>query len=218
MVSRLFSVALLVVFLVACGGVGWLGLRLLESRIAADVYRERLVELGESYERVRELYNAAVLETAVTELLVQDGSVQVSVRTAEGVLQTIPTPFNPERELYVDYVVLNDRLWIRRVFDEATAPDRGVVIDPKLVNVDWSDEGASHGKAAYRKLEPGRWVVTVTGDGALGLARRDGAETIALSGPPPVRKYPQIHETVDEELTRLGARDVFEVLFRRNGN
>ena len=214
MISRVLSVVLLVVL----GSVGWLGFRLLESRIAADVYRQRLVELGQSYERVRELYNEAVLETAVTELLVKDGSVQVSIRTAEGVLETIPTPFDPERELYVDYVVLNDRLWIRRVFDESTAPDRGVVIDPKLVNVDWSDEGASHGKATYRKLEPGRWVVTVTGDGALGLARRDGAETIALSGPPPVRTYPQIHETVDEELARLGPRDVFEALFRDNGH
>ena len=214
MVSRILSVVLLV----ALGGVGWLGFRLLESRIAVDVYRQRLVELGESYERVRELYNEAVLETAVTELLVRDGSVQVSIRTVEGVVETIPTPFDPEREIYVDYVVLNDRLWIRRVFDEATAPDRGVVIDPRLVKVDWSDEGASHGKAAYRKLEPGRWVVTVTGDGALGLARRDGTETIALSAPPPVRNYPQIHETVAEELLRLGAVDVFEVLFRSNGN
>lgn len=214
MIARIVSVLLVVML----AGVGWLGFQLVQARVAADIYRDRLVELAQSYEQLRGQYNEAVLKTAVTELLVNEGQVDVTIRTAEGVIETIPTPFNPERELYVDYVVLNDRLWIRRVFDGETAPREGVVIDPALVHVDWRAEGASHGKAAYRQLEPGRWVVTVTGDGSLGLARRGTGETIALSGPPPVRDYPQIEESISQELTNLGPADVFRKLISSNGH
>lgn len=203
--------------LVALASGGWLGFRLLEARLAADIYRERLVELGESYEMLRERHNQAVLRTAVTELRVGEDAVEVSIRTAEGVLETIPTPYDPKHELYVDYVVLDDRLWIRRVFDEQTAPGEGVVIDPSLVSVDWNAEGAAHGKAAYRRLEPGRWVVTVTGDGSLGLARSHAGDAIALSGPPPVREYPQVEASVREALVDLGPREVFEKLFVDGG-
>lgn len=206
--NRLVGLLLIVVL----AGFGWQGFRLLEARVAADVYRERLAELVASYEELRTVYNEAVLRTAVTELLVEEGQVRVSIRTAEGVLETIPTPYDPERELYVDYVVLNDRLWIRRVFDENTAPDSGVVIDPKLVKVDWSAQGAAHGKATYRKLDPGRWIVTVTGDGSLGLARSPNGAPVALSSPPPVRDYPQVERSVQDALASLGPREVLEKL------
>ena len=208
MIARLLSLLLLLVL----GGTGWLGFRLLEARLAADVYRVRLAELVESYREVRAQYNEAVLATAVTELLVADGRIEVLIRTAEGVLETISTPFNPSRELYVDYVVLNDRLWIRRVFDEETPPGDGVVVDPALIKIDWQAEGASHGKAAYRQLDPGRWVVTVTGDGSLGLARREQGEEVTLSPPPPVREYPQIEDRVRRDILELGPRAIFEKL------
>lgn len=208
MIARLLSLLLLLVV----AGTGWLGFRLLEARLAADVYRERLAELAEAYEAVRTQYNEAVLATAVTELLVTEGSIEVSIRTAEGVLKTIPTPFDPSRELYVDYVVLNDRLWIRRVFDEETPPGDGVVVDPALVEIDWRADGASHGKATYRQLDPGRWVVTVTGDGSLGLARREEGEPVALSAPPPVREYPQIEDRVRSDILELGPRAILEKL------
>ncbi len=198
--------------IVVLAGFGWQGFRLLEARVAAEIYRERLTELVESYETLRSDYNEAVLRTAVTELWVADGSVEVTIRTAEGVLQTIPTPYDPERELYVDYVVLDDRLWIRRVFDEDTPPGSGVVIDPSLVKVDWHAKGALHGKAAYRKLDPGRWVVTVTGDGSLGLAPSTNGEPTELSGPPPVRDYPQVEKSVRDALAALGPREVLEKL------
>jgi len=198
--------------IVVLAGFGWQGFRLLEARVAAEIYRERLAELVEGYEKLRSDYNEAVLRTAVTELRVADGAVEVSIRTAQGVLQTIPTPYDPERELYVDYVVLDDRLWIRRVFDEDTPPGSGVVIDPSLVKVDWRAKGAAHGKAAYRKLDPGRWVVTVTGDGSLGLAPSTNGEPTELSGPPSVRDYPQVEESVRDALATLGPREVLEKL------
>jgi hypothetical protein len=112
----------------------------------------------------------------VTELVVEDGRLSVAIRDAGGAIRTIETPFDPSREIYVDFVVLDGRLWIRRVFDDRTPPEQGVLVDPALAEIDWSEERAAYGKATYRALGPGRWIVSVTGDGSLGLARsRDDA-------------------------------------------
>jgi hypothetical protein len=140
--------------LIAFAGLaGW---QLLRTGLAADVYRERLAQAVGDYEALRGQYNQAVRRTAVTELVVEDGRLSVVVRDAAGNLQTTPTPFDPAREIYVDFVVVGGRLWIRRVFDDRTPPEQGVLIDPALAQIDWSDEQAAHGKAAYRALGPGR--------------------------------------------------------------
>jgi hypothetical protein len=191
--------------------------RVLESQIAGDIYRERLAELELDYSLLRRQYNQVVRKTAVTELWVQDGLLSVTVRTADGATQTLPTPFDPAKEIYVDYVVLDGRLWIRRVFDQATPPDAGMLIDPKLSDVDWEADGASMGKAAYRELDEGRWVVTVTGDGSLGLAPSSEDETRELSAPPIIRDYAPVNEQVEAALRELGAAEIARTLARRLG-
>jgi len=103
------------------------------------------------------------------------------------VLREIPTSFNPEGEIYIDYVVVGGRLWIRRVFDAQTPPAEGLVIDPHVAEIDWSGDTVNVGKAVYRRLDEGRWVVTVTGNGSLGLAPAEG-DAPALTPPPIVRE------------------------------
>jgi len=191
--------------------------RVLESQIAGDIYRERLAELELDYSLLRRQYNQVVRKTAVTELWVQDGLLSVTVRTADGATQTLPTPFDPAKEIYVDYVVLDGRLWIRRVFDQATPPDAGMLIDPALSDVDWEADGASMGKAAYRELDEGRWVVTVTGDGSLGLAPSSEDEARELSAPPIIRDYAPVNEQVEAALRELGAAEIARTLARRLG-
>jgi hypothetical protein len=191
--------------------------RVLESQIAGDIYRERLAELELDYSLLRRQYNQVVRKTAVTELWVQDGLLSVTVRTADGATQTLPTPFDPAKEIYVDYVVLDGRLWIRRVFDQATPPDAGMLIDPELSDVDWEAEGASMGKAAYRELDEGRWVVTVTGDGSLGLAPASESEARELSAPPIIRDYAPVDEQVEAALRELDASEIARTLARRLG-
>jgi hypothetical protein len=100
--------------------------RLLEASLAADVYRERLAEMAADYETLRGRYNQAVRRTAVTELRVVDGKLTVVIRTADGELQALESPFDPSNEIYVDYVVMNGRLWIRRVFDAKPWPGEPV--------------------------------------------------------------------------------------------
>ncbi|MBW2272446.1 MAG: hypothetical protein JRG96_04185 [Deltaproteobacteria bacterium] len=208
MLGRIASLALIVVL----AGAGFMGFRLLATGLEARVYRARLEELGADYDALREQYNRAVRKTAVTELVVEDGKLAIAIRTGDGALQRFDTPFDPSKEIYVDYVVVGGRLWIRRIFDEDTAPGSGMMIDPRFVDVNWSDEDAHHGKAAYRELEEGVWVVSVTGDGSLGLARREEGETGDLAAAPPVRSYAPVEEEVEAALRDIEAGELLQGL------
>jgi hypothetical protein len=197
------------------GLVGLAGYQLLRAGLAADVYRARLAQAAQDYEALRGQYNRAVRRTAVSELLVEEGRLAVRIRDAGGEIRRIETPFDPAREIYVDFVVLDGRLWIRRVFDDRTPPEQAVLVDPELAEIDWSAHPQDHGKAAYRALGPGRWVVTVTGDGALALARAGDEPPVPLAPPPPVRSYEPIESTLDDALRELSPGELFWTLAAR---
>ena len=112
-------------------------------------------------------------------------------------------------------MVLDGRLWIRRVFDDRTPPEQGVLIDPALAQIDWNEEQTAYGKATYRALSPGRWVVSVTGDGSLGLARSPDDAPAELAPPPPVRDYEPIEAALDASLRELGPGEVLRALVQR---
>lgn len=208
MMNRITGIATLVLLAVT----GYAGYRLVEANLRADIYRDRLTALAADYDTLRATYNQAVRRTAVTELVVADGKLCVSIRNAEGLVKSIPTPFDPSGEIYVDYVVLDGRLWVRRVFDAKTPPSQGVLIDPKLAEVTWDDQGATHGKAVYRQLGEGRWIVSVTGDGSLGLARSNMSEPTDLTTTPAVRDYEPVDEQAKAEADRIGLSDVVKRL------
>jgi hypothetical protein len=165
---------------------GFLGYQLYQAGDA----RRQLEALSEEHRELTATFNEVVRRTAVTELVVEEGRLSVTVRDARGEIRTIPTPFDPQEEIYVDYLVINGRLWIRRVFDGQTPPAEGIVIDPALGDVDWNAGQAHQGKAVYRALNEGRWIISVTGDGSLGLARLEECEEADLTAAPPVRDYP----------------------------
>jgi len=194
------------------GLTGFAGYRLLRSDITAAVYRSRLEEVARDYELLRESYNEAISRTAVTELRVEQGVLSVAVRNALGDVRIIDTPYDPSREIYVDYAILDGRLWIRRVFDAKTPPEEGLLIDPDLADVDWSADPDGYGKAAYRSLSEGRWVVTATGDGSLGLGRRRSGDAAKLAPPPPVRTYEPLERVVDEQLGAIEPSEVLRAL------
>lgn len=184
------------------------GYRLVESRVASDIYRQRLQAMSADYDALRDRYNEAVRRTAITELFVKGDKLSVLVRNAEGVQKTIETPYNPEGEIYVDYVLVGGRLLIRRVFDEHTSPRDALVVDPGL-QVNWADPSLAMGKAVYRRLDEGRWIVSVTGDGSLGLARADSPDPGVLPPPPDVRDYPELERQIAAEIDEIGAGDVW---------
>ncbi len=207
----LIGLAALLLLLLGAGAVAY---GLLGARLAAEAYRARLETVLHEYERLRGEYNALARRTAITELVVRDGRLSVSVRGATGEIETVETNLDPSKEIFVDYLVLDGRLWIRRVFDEATPPGRGVFIDPRLVEVDWSEGGARHGKAAYRPLGEGRWVVTVTGDGSLGLDRSRSPEPAALEPPPPLLEPEPLEQALDAARARLSPLDLVRAFLR----
>ncbi len=213
MAARLLTLVLLAFVALT----GFAGFRVLEAQLTADVYEARLAELAADHEALRELFDEAVRRTAVTELRVAEGALSVVIRTADGDLQVFASPYDPAKEIYVDYVVADGRLWIRRLFDEDTPPGEGMVIDPQLAHVEWEATEGSYGKAAYRSLGDGRWVVDVTGDGSLGLTRREPGDTIELSPPPPVRDYEPIEAEVRDALGAIGPGEAIRVIATRLG-
>jgi len=198
--------------------VGATGYRLVESQIAAEVYQQRLKQLSDQYSQLRDQYNEAVRKTAVTELLVKDGRLSVIVRDAGSVLRKVETPFDPADEIYVDYVVIDGRLWIRRVFSENVPARDGVTITPQWADVDWDAANAKLGKAVYRSLSEGRWRISVTGDGSLGLAKADGPVSVEdLAHAPKLGEYKPIEQEVDRKLDEIGFGEIARRLFGWGG-
>ncbi len=201
------STAVAVIVLVTAGVLGF---RMVRNQIEADVYRDRLVALNTQHEALRERYNQAVRKTAITELIVGEENVDVHIRTIDGRDQTIKTPANPHEEVYVDYALIDGRLWIRRIYDETTAPKEGMYIDSDLIDIDWDAQGASHGKAIYKRMKPGRYVVTLTASGSLELVACNDCDKIELAAAPEIREF----EPLDEAEQRVEGIGVGEVLGR----
>jgi len=210
---RVFTVVRSVVLLVILGLAATIGYQFVASRLAAGVYRDRLRDLVAEHQRLRDLYNEAVRRTAVTELIVEGGKLSVAIRTADGQERIIPTPFDPTGEIYVDYALRDGRLYIRRIFDDKTAPARALVVDPEQASIDWTAPGNMYGKAVYRALAEGRWVVTVTGDGSLALTRHEQADRPQLEPAPQVKDYAQIEGEIEQQLDTIGPIDVLKYVF-----
>ncbi|MEQ8844285.1 MAG: hypothetical protein RIB58_05465 [Phycisphaerales bacterium] len=179
------------------------------AELRADIYRDRLQDIAGQYAALADRYNSAVAQQAVTELVVEDGQMSVRVRSRRGVETVVPTSLDPSNEIYVDYVVIGGRLWIRRVFDDRTPPIEGVVIDPELVDIDWDEPDALVGKAVYRALGEGVWQVSVTGQGALGLVRVDESRRRPLIEAPELLEFETIDASVREEAERVSFGDLW---------
>lgn len=215
--QSLISGVKLAVFLGVSGAAAYLGYRFVRADVASRIYEKRLEDLALDYKQLADVYNEAVRRSAVTELIVKDDTLSVRVRTIEGPTRVIPTPFDPRGEIYVDFVVLEGRLWIRRLFDANTAPGAGLVIDPALADIGWAAADnatpgrptATVGKAVYRALSEGTWVVTVSGDGSLGLSRLDPGQEPRLVARPQIKDYQQIQAEASDRATGLTASDVW---------
>lgn len=199
----------------ACGLAGVYGLELARSRAEREIYRERLESLVQGYEALAMQYNDAVRRTAVTELVVESGKLAVVVRTAQGELRRIDTPYNPSGEIYVDFVLVNGRVWIRRVFDASTPPALGTVIDPQFADVSWNQDGSSYGKAVYRSLDEGRWVVRVSGNGALELTKATESVAEVLQPPPQVSSFDEVAEEARREAEAITWSDLVNRMLGR---
>jgi hypothetical protein len=189
--------------------VGFVGMRFAKADAANAVYQSRLRDLSTEYETLRSQYNQAVRQTAVTELVVENRAVTVQVRTIEGTVETIETDANADKEIYVDFALLEGRLWIRRVFDADTPPSQATLINPKLADIDWDQENALVGQAVYRQLGEGRWVVNTSGDGALALTQVPADQIVNLAPPPEIHDYDEIQSQINEEMDKVSWRDVF---------
>lgn len=168
--------AKLVIFLAGAGlalaaVAGW---EIYRRDNAVQAAEARAASLARQLAEVREERQRLLARTGITLIEVDDDMVRLLVARADGSLQVIPTPYSPDGEIFVDYVVHQGRVLIRRVFDESTSPREAVVVDPALVEINWEAlDPRSHGRTVYRQLAPGRWMISISGAGALGLERLD---------------------------------------------
>lgn len=218
-ISSIISGLKLAAFLGVAAAGGYFGYRFVKADVASRIYERRLEELALDYKQLVDVYNDAVKRSAVTELVVKGNELSVRVRTIEGETRNIPTPYDPRAEIYVDFVVIDGRLWIRRIFDSKTAPGAGLVIDPAIASIAWNPDGtpkggdegtrASVGKAVYRALSDGTWVVTVSGDGSLGLTKLEPGQESRLVARPQIKDYEQIRAEATDKVARLSAGEVW---------
>ncbi len=193
-----------VILLIAAGLLGY---RVARDSVTTGIYKARLAELQQDFAELTAQYNQAVTRAAVTELLVSGERIDVVVQSDNGVLKRIETPYNPAGEVFIDYAVLDGKLWIRRVFDENTPPNQGTLIDPQLAEIDWDDARAQHGKIAYRSFTDGRWVVSVSGDGSVGVRKVSDDTSVNLVDKPAVRDFDPVAEA-DADAQKIGMGDV----------
>lgn len=192
----------------ASGVAGLFGLELMRARAEREIYRDRLADLTTTYDDLAGRYNTAVRRTAMTELVVENGTLTVVVQSAGGRIADITTPYDPASEIYVDYAIIGGRVWIRRIFDEHTAPSEAMVIDPALANIDWNDDPSEVGKAIYRSLDEGRWIVTVAGNGGLGLRKAEPGEEIALGPAPVITDFDEVDAEAARKSDEIDWRDL----------
>lgn len=212
--AKLFLPLSLVVAAIA----GLAGYQWAKTSVAEAIYRDRLVVLQDDYRDLAKRYNQAVTPRPVTELLVEDGIVCLAVRKGDGERVRIPTDFNiRENQVYVDFVVVDQRLLIRRAFEfhriHAVPPDKVVNIDPELLEVDWDPERVPYGKAlSCSGLDDGRYIVSVTGGGSLGLKQVSDDEAIVLQTHPSIGTFEAIDEQAAEDVQAIGIGDVWQHL------
>lgn len=205
-VTRFFFPGLFTTCIVVCGFL-WL-----KEEVTSRIYREKLATLAGDYASLAEQYNYAVRESAITELDVTQENVAVVIRTLEGEIKRIETPYDPRKEIFVDYLVGDGRIWIRRIFDQATPPSEALIIDPVWEHTDWSSNELKYGKAVYRALEPGIWSIQVSGSGALSLEPVSSSRIEALIPAPEIRSYDEIQLNLDQEVKEIGISDLWNYL------
>ena len=193
-----------------------LGYNFMRSNIAADLYRDRLREAVKENEAMRQTFNEEVKKTIVTELLVQDDeTVCVVFVAADNTERIVATPFKMGAEVYVDFIVRDNRLFLRRVFDENTKPKEALHIDPELQTVDWKNLSIPRGSATYAQLnKKGRWTVSVSGNGALQLTKADdNVKRQPLTITPAVKDYEVIEKEMNAKVEEIGVGDVMQSIF-----
>jgi hypothetical protein len=195
---------LLVTTALLTGGFFWL-----KEEVTSSIYRSKLEAMAAEYTALADRYNHAVRQSAITELEVAGDTVTVLIRTTDGRIRRIPTTLDPRHEIYVDYLVDNGRIWIRRIFDQTTPPEKALVIDPVWDVVDWDTSGLEFGKAIYRALQPGIWSIQVSGNGALSLERVAESRPEFLQASPEIRSYEEIKLSLDREVEAIGLKDIW---------
>ncbi|MEO1335603.1 MAG: hypothetical protein AAFV29_08155, partial [Myxococcota bacterium] len=83
----------------------------------------------------------------------------------------------------------------------------------KLIDVDWSNAQVKRGVTVYRGgLTDGRWLISVSGNGALDLVKAEGPTPELMAGPPVIRKFDGMTQQLDRRLARVQTGEILQRL------
>lgn len=201
MITRLHRTLLVLLAAAIVLALGALAFQWIKTGIQRDAYRVRLGDLERRHNALVADYNQAVARTAVCEVRQRGGKLSVVTATADGRREEIPLSFDPTREIHFDFVCLGDRLRLRRVYDDQTAPMNGVLIESQLAHVDWARHASDRGLTLYRTVEEGTYALKVSGTGALTLEAVPTSATDQLVREPELRRHDPVEklENADAE-------------------
>lgn len=212
--SRIISVLQLVLIIAGLSALAALAWQWGKTAVDRDAYRQRLARLQDDYNHLAADYNQAIARTAVCEVRSDAGKLRVVVRTADGQTEEHPLPFDPAREIHFDFACLENRLQIRRVYDDLTPPAQGALIQSKLARIDWGKHTEDRGLVLYRPVPDGRYTVQVSGNGALTLEPLDAAAIGRLEHAPLLRRF-EPAEPMQNADRRPGILDIGRALIQK---
>ena len=170
---------------------------------------------GVNNAKLRDQYERALRETVVTELEVKEGALSVRYLRSDGKIVVVPTALNTEKEIFIDFYVAGNRVGIRRLFDSSQPADSAIVLDEPWDTMANDAPPASFGRTVYRRLDEGRWVVTMTGNGSLGLMRSALDDSGRLAAPPALVNPEAPLREGDEAVEEISFSDVVGWLMGR---
>lgn len=134
-------------------------------------YEQKLKTVITQYNRLLDTFNTVVDKTIITEIKVEDGNVFAIIRNYHRLRKKIPLKVSLKYPVYVDYIIKDNSIILRRVFDAVTPPSKAHNIVSNL-DVNWDDKSFKYGKAIYKKFSTNKnaiYQITVTGNGSLGI-------------------------------------------------
>lgn len=212
-IPRLHRAVLLLLVASVFLALGTLAFQWAKAGVMRDAYRVRLADLELKHNALVSDYNQAVSRTAVCEVRQRGGKLSVVTVTADGCREEIPLAFDPAREIHFDFVCLADRLRLRRVYDDKTAPASGVLIESKLARVDWSKHEGDRGLVLYRTVEEGIYALKVSGTGSLTLEPVQQSVADQLVREPELRRHEPV-EKIENADAEAGLGEILRGLWR----
>lgn len=156
---------------------------------AIVIYQDNLKNVINDFNGLLKTYNDVIKKYIITDILIENSYLYVILRNGAIEIKRIKTSVCVSEEIFIDYVLYQNRIIFRRVFDANTAPSKAIDLFSDI-NLDWKDNSLQYGKIIYKKFtEDGLYHITIQLDGNLGLEKYSKDEKMDYLPSPEIKKF-----------------------------